>query len=914
MEAPMDIGLVQIAVVAVVLLLPYALYCACWRLRLRGKPPLVLDLGRRLEEALSLESAYLTKGAWRQLKAEADALVAPLKHAPRIVLLSCGGKKAVVRLISILKDDAAREERNRAFKEREVALCADLFVIDGKELDDQQRDAIATDEQSNLVVAGAGSGKTLTIIGKVRYLIERWRVEPSRILVVSFTKKAAGELQERLGKAGIAGVRVSTFHAFGRSLLDGEGVADEGLLKRCIRRFVQTELPGNAAQMKAYLEFLGCYRGACNLDDEEATARQHFERLKGQDLTTIKGRLEAIAEERAKGRSTLKGERVKSDQELMIANFLFLNGVEYEYEKNYAFPTGKGRAYQPDFYLPDYDLWLEHFGIDRNGRVPWMGTAFEEQKYLDGIEWKRALHKQCGTRLIESYAYWNDDNGLLSRLRDLLVENGVELVESQERLEGIFRQIGLSDRFHESMVELISSFVSLYREAGLSVLEVEERARSCYGEHAYLQRRFDLFMEFAVPIIDFYCEDLEERGKIDFSDMVNKAAAAIRSGSLDRGYAYVIVDEYQDASMSRFKLIEAVRDATGAKLLCVGDDWQSIYRFSGSDVTLFTRFESLMGDSEVMRVEQTYRSPQELADVASSFIMRNGNQIGKDVRSARRRSKPIKLLRMNDQVRALQFALDAILSTAGGYEGEILILGRHTFDLKALFPDLRPAAGFSFRKGRDDGDVLITYRSYDRIRFMTVHRAKGLEADDVVVLNLTNRQYGFPNQIVDDPILSLLLSGEDDYPFAEERRLFYVALTRSKNDAWLLSQPETSSVGASVFARELLEDFPDQVQVISDDETEPLRCPKCGVGSLVVRRNGHMSREFLGCTNWPACDKTYRSTEILNERVECPQCGGWMMLRKGKHGEFYGCSNYPDCRGTISIVMDSRFEYGSIGF
>lgn len=903
---------IALAAIALLFLLLWVLRCLYWRFRLRRDVPFVLDLAARVDQALSLESAYLTKDVWRQLRSEVDALVVPLRRAPRIALRLCGGGQEVVRLPGLFEDDGAREARNRAFREREASCFADLFEIDGKALDDQQKDAVITDERSNLVVAGAGSGKTLTIVGKVRYLVERWGVEPSRILVVAFTNKAADELQERLDRAGIAGARVSTFHAFGCSLLKDVGVANERALECCIRRFVQTELPGSAGRMKAYLEFFGCY-GEAHCRGEEA-ANLDFDRLKGQDLTTIKGRLQLISEERARRRDTLKGERVKSDQELMIANFLFLHGVDYEYERSYPLPTGARRAYQPDFYLSDYDIWLEHFGIDKHGRVPWMATPFEEQRYLEGIEWKRGTHERCGTRLIESYAYWNDDNGLLARVRDLLEENGVVLEESQEWLEKIFCQIGLNDRFHSSMVELIGSFVSLFRESGLTIAELRDRAKRAYDGNAYLLRRFELFMEFAGPIIEFYQEDLVERGKVDFSDMINRATDVIRDGGLDALYEYVIIDEYQDSSMGRFRLVEEVRNATGAKLMCVGDDWQSIYRFSGSDVTLFTQFASLMGDAEIMRVEQTYRNSQELVDVASSFIMKNKSQIKKSVRSAKRREKPIKVVRMSDQAQALELALDAILSSAGGYDGQVLILGRHQLDLQALFPGLASTSAFRFRVGRDEGDVAIEYRGYGRIQYTTAHRAKGLEADDVVVLNLTNRQYGFPNQVVDDPILDLLLSGGDDYPFAEERRLFYVALTRTKNDVWLLSQPEASSVGASVFVKELLEEFSDKVEVISEGEEEPLRCPRCGVGSLVVRRNSRTDREFLGCTNWPVCDKTYRSTEILNERVECPRCGGWMIPRKGKYGEFYGCTNYPECMGTISIEPDSRFEYGSIGF
>lgn len=795
-------------------------------------------------------------------------------------------------------DPSVLDRRNRDFKAKEIARCRALFDdVEGHPLDAQQRNAIVTDEYNNLVIAGAGSGKTVTVLGKVRYLIEYLGVKPEEILLMSFTRKSVDDLRMRLERAGIEGVHCRTFHSLGLNQLSGTGVANDNELDMCISSYLKNGIKAHPEQASAYLEFYGCYKHVPKDYDEYDDPGQRYRELKASDLVTIKGKLD-----------TLQGERVKSMEELMIANFLYLHGIDYEYEKNYSgeYQTN-GRAYQPDFYLVDYDIWLEHFGISEDGRVPWLENPIKEQEYLDGILWKRQVHAENGTRLIESYSFWNADHDLLNKLESLLLSNGVAIETDPEFLRDTYEKISSEDRYLSSMTKLIKTFLCLAKANRIGMAEAWELGRAEYAGDGYMWHRFELFMTFTEPIMAAYAKRLEENGKIDFDDMINKAADKIRKSGMEEAYRYIIVDEYQDISRSRFELVKAIRDLNGAKLMCVGDDWQSIYRFAGSDISLFTHFSKYVGYTEMLKIETTYRNSQELVDIASEFIEANPAQVHKAMKSKSAHVEhPLIISQLDDPAEAFEYALEQILGSREGYDGEILVLGRHNADIERIYPGLAGNENLSFRRDRRTGDVAITFRGYDRIRYMSVHRSKGLEADDVVVLNMVNDMYGFPNRLEDDPMLQILLGDEEDFDFAEERRLFYVAITRTRNTTYLISCSSDGNREPSPFVNELKQGSQAQHILITTyegqaDEWNPVLCPRCGSGRLTVRTNSETGAKFLGCTNYPFCTETYGNIEIVNDQVRCPTCGDWMVRRRRKSdgAPFFGCSNFPKCRTTF---------------
>ena len=879
-----------------------------------------LPLLDEFSQLLDFASGYIMKKDWEAVALKCNPIVIALERIPQRYKSAHCRSSDFETLIRYVSSDETRITRNTEYKKHELQACEQLFnSIDGKSLDGQQRNAIVTDEYNNLVIAGAGSGKTLTVVGKVKYLVEHKKVPPERILVTSFTRKSVAELALRITKSGVKGVCCKNFHAIGLQQLQENqyGVCNENMLSRCIQDYLRTIILKDAHQIQAFLDFYGCYAHLPKNPSEYDEEGSHCEELKACDLQTVKGRIEQIENLRKADMSTLHGERVKSLEELMIANYLYLHGIEYEYEKNYIGDYDKeGRAYQPDFYLTQYDIWLEHFGIDEHGRAPWIKNAFEERKYIEGMAWKRQVHAENRTKLIESYSYWNKDQDLLNKLESLLKDNGVVVVEDKDYLAGIYSRLNQDNKYRKSIVALLQTFLSLAKANNVEMAEVWDRGREEYFGNGYMWHRFQLFMTFASPIMDHYQKTLASKKQIDFDDMINLAARSINENGIGERYEYIIVDEYQDISLSRFGLIRAIREKTGAKLICVGDDWQSIYRFAGSDVTLFTNFNKYVGYSETLKIETTYRNSRELVDAASSFVEANPCQIKKNLRAVKTTTKPIVILSSGDMVGMFESSLDSILSSSDNYQGQILVLGRHNFDLENLYPSLENTGRIKFRKDRASGDIHINYQGYDNIVFMSVHRAKGLEADDVIVINLVNNLYGFPNRVTDDPILTILLDNEDSYEFAEERRLFYVALTRTKRAVYLVADQLEGGHGASPFVKELIAGHHEGVTLLADDEQmSPVKCPRCGTGNLVIRKNTTTGKEFLGCTNYPFCDKSYKQIEILEDRIKCPRCGGWMVRRKRRsdNKEFFGCSNYPDCTATIDSASSSRFDYRASG-
>ncbi len=509
---------------------------------------------------------------------------------------------------------------NEWLANQKAADAAKLILpVEGKMLDNQQMRCIIKEVRNHLVLAGAGTGKTTTIVGYVKYLLKKKICMPDDILVLSFTNASAAEMSERLNKEIGKPIAAQTFHKLGLDIITTVQGKKPKIYSTDIRQFVRKQLDA-LTQDTVYLRKLCIYLTYNGTEQKTEfdfqTQNEYFSYLKFNPPVT------------------LKKETVKSYGELDIANFLTQNGITYVYEQEYPIDTRNSEfgQYHPDFYLPDFDLYIEYFGINRQGDVPSYFTGKNgmsaAQTYQEGIKLKRELHRRNGTCMIEVYAYEKLEEQLLPKLEDWLKKAGVVFTPMSPG--DMWADIsGSENQKLDRVAELFGTVITLAKSNDCSLDEVRNR-NCCFQKRLSINAVIDLIE----PIYSNYQSMLCSRNEIDFNDMINLASKYVQHGQFTHSYSYVIVDEYQDISQARYRLLDAMRQQRDYRLFCVGDDWQSIYRFSGSDIGFILNFEKYWGAAEISRIETTYRFPQSLISVSSSFIMKNPEQKQKQLRSA----------------------------------------------------------------------------------------------------------------------------------------------------------------------------------------------------------------------------------------------------------------------------------------
>ena len=342
-----------------------------------------------------------------------------------------------------------------------------------------------------------------------------------------------------------------------------------------------------------------------------------------------------------------------------------------------------------------------------------------------------------------------------------IVFNNIDMVKKVKR---VFNKIDtpykylLNTNEYSSFKQLIITFINLFKTNNYDI------------SYFLNMKKYKNMISIIIDIYFLYEEELRSTNTIDYNDMIIKATLCIPN---NLKYKYIIVDEFQDTSYIRYKLLKAIIDKTKAKLICVGDDYQSIYRFNGCDIDMFLNFKKYFGYTKILKINNTYRNSQELINVAGSFIMRNKNQLYKRLRSKKRIDKPIVICYLN-----LNDLLDILVYK---YKN-ILILGRNNNDLPK--------------------EKEFIYKECN-IRCMTIHSSKGLEDECVIILNVVDDDLGIPCKIKDPSILNYVSRNKISFSYDEERRLFYVGLTRTKNEVYLLTVKNRESI----FIKELMKDY-----------------------------------------------------------------------------------------------------------
>lgn len=464
-------------------------------------------------------------------------------------------------------------------------------------MDKNQRIAIVTDELSSLIVSGAGSGKSLTMIGKIKYLIERKSIKEDEILCITFTREAAKNLEKNLKKSENYNINVYTFH-------------------------------------KLALNILGNKYKISPTDTLEYIVDEYFECI------------------------------IKNNKEMVKRLRHVLNMIDTPY------------------------------------------------KYI---------------------------------------------LKSNEL---------------KSLKKLIITFINLFKTNNYHI------------DYFLSINKYKYLMSIIIDIYYLYETELISTNSIDFNDMIMLATDEVKNIKLK--YKYIIIDEYQDTSYIRYLLVKEIINNTNAKLICVGDDYQSIYRFNGCDIDMFLNFKKYFGYTKILKITNTYRNSQELINVAGSFIMKNTNQLYKKLKSDKHINKPIKIMNCS-----LKKILDNLIDK---YD-EILVLGRNNFDINKYF--------------KIDSNGYFNYKN-KRIKYLTIHASKGLESECVIIINNENNILGIPNKIKDEKVLDYVKRTGDNYPYSEERRLFYVAMTRTKNDLYLLVNKNNKSI----FIKELEKNYKKYIEYI----------------------------------------------------------------------------------------------------
>lgn len=817
------------------------------------------------------------------------------------------------------------QQLREQYVEDQLTHYAELFnQVESKPLTACQREACVVDEDNNLVLAGAGSGKTSVMVGRAGYLIQSGQAQPHEILMLAFANKAAAEMQERIDhRLGNCGITATTFHKLGKDIIaqvEGEQPSiiplaeDEKALANQVNQWFEQHLktPDYYNLVMAYFQYY-LYPSANPFDFE--TEGEYFDYILANEIRT------------------LKGEVVKSLGECLVANYFFQNGIAYQYEARYEHPTQSvfHRQYQPDFYLPEYGIYVEYYGVDRQGNTaPYINC----DEYHQGMQWKRDLHNQHETPLLELFHYEWQEGILFSAIDEKLqvlaekINKKIDAQTSKETHEDANGkavkpteiQIQYQPLSPEQYFEALRTFGAISQLAQLLAGLLKRYRANCYEagqiEEVIAQAKepeqVAAMFKLLSPILEDYQSLLSQQKQIDFDDMIGKAVDYVKSGRFKSAWRYILVDEFQDISDARARLVRYLKNsAPECSLFCVGDDWQAIYRFTGSDLSITTNFEQQFGATRVTALDLTFRFNNSISNIASRFVLENPKQIRKELNTLQQVSAPaVSLLRSdnrNEYERLIK--VFTAISHIAKQGSSVYLLGRY---------------GFNLPSGEMLRDLKNSFPSL-KITTHTIHASKGMEADYVVLMGLETGKLGFPSMKVTHPLLEALLPPLEEFKYAEERRLFYVALTRAKHRVYLVADMAV----ASDFVVELLNnDYAIELNEFDTSLAQQIfhlmKCTKCKTGTMVPRQS-HLGA-FFGCNHYPLCDHKERgcsqcsgpmqrvdrfklclNAECKNWIPTCPQCGAEMVQRIGRFGEFWGCRNYrkegDSCQHTENEII-----------
>ncbi len=686
-------------------------------------------------------------------------------------------------------------------------------------LNDKQREAVVSEDKRLLVLAGAGSGKTKTLLQKLIYLIEEKGVSPLSILAITFTKNATNEMIDRLIISAdttgqyetmlfdkrmskvdkdkerfsnqkkykwIDGLTVRTFHSFCYSILRNYGVNEFDNKFRIIggeKRDEEGELSKHVAPETVF-------EVVHKLLIEQCEDTEFLLQLKRYILDYIIDKIHLKKNDNkylpkdGKYFTTLDGTKVRSKSEQFIADWFYRHSIKYEYE---PLLNVKDFAFHPDFFIPEANLYIEHVS-DKS-----FSTKDKEEQFQKG-----------NLLLVKTFEAMTKDSALFNHTLDKVVKN---------RLPANYHKtVSLSYKeefngYHENVKDFVTQIMritDMIKVENIDLKAVLENARKDQHE------RVRNFYELAIPIVEKYIQYCTNKSFLDFNDLISRSTSLFQnhediSNKYKSKYQYILVDEFQDVNNLQVELIKLLlTDQT--QLFCVGDDWQSIYGFRGSNVSYIVDFENHFQNSKVVKLNLNYRSTQNIVGASNEVIKHNKFKVEKEIHSSKQSEHKIVVYSGNSEEENIQFCFDKVQ--------ELLQDGLTNDDILFLYRRSKMYSPYFFRFKNENV----------KVQSKTIHAAKGLEAKVVFIIGLTEGNGGFPDIWLEDRIFQVIKKANHDLLMEEERRLFYVAITRAKDKLFLI----TEKGNESSFLKEIPDIFTVKTSIpIKSVVEKVITCPKC---------------------------------------------------------------------------------------
>jgi DNA helicase-4 len=704
-------------------------------------------------------------------------------------------------------------------------------------LNEKQQEAVLAEDKRLLVLAGAGSGKTKTLIQKLLYLLSEKNTKPSNILAITFTKNATNEMIDRLIIAGddsgkyesfisnkintvkdqererwrmiqskpwIAGLTVKTFHSLCYQLLKSGGGLSFDNQFRLLIDDQAADLDDTNHKSIAPEKSLDILHKILR---ELCKDTGYLLKLKRYILDFYIDRILIDKKQRVKNYdnqihyTTFKGEKVKSKSERDISDWFFRHNIKYIYEPSVNM---KDFPFKPDFYIPQADLYIEH-------------VSNKSYKLGDKIE-QFTLAGRSFAKTTEAITHDTTLFNLTmeSILAGKITDNLSQLVflHYEEEFKGYQDKV-------EEFLRMVVRVQSLIKSNGIHAKDLIPKSENHQHE------RVRVFYELAVPIIQAYADYCINKSYLDFDDLIVHAIELLKHNheirdAYHKRYKYILVDEFQDVNNLQVQLLELLTTPY-TQLFCVGDDWQSIYGFRGSEVDYIVNFESHFPASKVITLDVNYRSTQTIVGASNEVIKKNKFQIAKDIKAHKQTPSKIQIYRSK------KLEEDGVAYMVGKVQ-ELQEKGLNQEDILILYR--RSKMYGSYREALKDAGLKVTAK--------TIHASKGLEAKVVFIIGLTEGSGGFPDVWLDDVIFRVVKDVKYDMLMEEERRLFYVALTRAKDELYLITElgKESSfideipnhffSINKTEF-RNVINPIPLCSNCKTEMKEEYKFCPTCGI-------------------------------------------------------------------------------------